>query len=62
MIKWKKQCEFCNKNLRMKTEIEAITNKRSFSESAEKKKRKCVNMQEGEELRFGWKTKDEARY
>jgi hypothetical protein len=34
MIKWKKQCEFCNKNLRMKTEIEAITNKRSFSESS----------------------------
>ena len=29
MIKWKKQCEFCNKNLRMKTKIEAITNKRS---------------------------------
>lgn len=29
MIKWKKQCEFRNKNLRMKTKIEAITNKRS---------------------------------
>lgn len=38
MIKWKKQCEFCNKNLRTKTKIEAITNKRS-------EKEKCGNVQ-----------------
>lgn len=36
MIKWKKQCEFCNKNLRMKTKIEAITNKRTEKKNVEK--------------------------
>lgn len=41
MIKWKKQCELGNKNLRMKTEIEAISfNKRSWGEE------KCGKMHE----------------